>query len=256
MLNLANGIALAKIIGKKYDGEILYLDKDDKTKKDKDPYNTYFGKEFIIYGQLDPILNVKERSVSYIAGPSGSGKTTYAVNLIKNYKKIFPDKDFFLFSRTNHESDPAFKNMKINQVLIDQNLLDNPIDIEKELTGGCILLFDDCNTIQNDKLKKQIDNLIGDIMEVGRRMDITIIVTNHLVIPNERRIARTIMNEMQSLTVFPKSGSCHQISHALKTYYGLNKKQIENILSLPSRWVTINKNYPMYIIYEHGCFIL
>lgn len=256
MLNLANGIALAKIIGKKYDGEILYLDKDDQTKKDKDPRNTYFGREFIIFGKLDPILNVKERSVSYIAGPSGSGKTTYAVNLIKNYKKIFPNKDFFLFSRTNHESDPAFKNMKINQVLINENLLDNPVDIEKELTGGCLLLFDDCNTIQNDKLKKQIDKLIADIMEVGRRMDITIIVTNHLVIPNEKKIARTIMNEMQSLTVFPKSGSSQQIMYALKTYYGLNKKQIENILSLPSRWVTINKNYPMYIIYEHGCFIL
>ena len=61
---------------------------------------------------------------------------------------------------------------------------------------------------------------------------------------------------MQSLTVFPKSGSSQQIRYCLKQYYGLNNKQINAILSLPSRWITIYKNYPMCVLYEKGAFVI
>jgi hypothetical protein len=64
------------------------------------------------------------------------------------------------------------------------------------------------------------------------------------------------MNEMQSMTVFPKSGSAQQIKYALKTYFGLDKNQIENIINLPSRWVTIFKGFPQTVMYENGAFIL
>ena len=146
--------------------------------------------------------------------------------------------------------------MRVQQVKIDETILEHPINIETELVGGSILLFDDCNTLQNDKLKKQIDKLMGDIMEVGRKLDITIIITNHLVIPNERKMARTLLNEAQIITVFPKSGSTQQIAYALKTYFGLSKRQIDELLDLPSRWVTVYKNYPMFVMYEYGAYIL
>jgi hypothetical protein len=248
MLNFEDGRVIAKITGGRYNGKILYL-------TDKEKCRGCFA-SIEIKGKIEPLLNVDERTVSYIAGPSGSGKTTYAVELIKKYKKIFPDKEFYLFSRTNHENDPVFQGMDVNQVEIDEDLLDDPIDIETELNDGSVLLFDDCNTIQNDKLKKSIDKLMADIMEVGRKLDITIIITNHLVIPNEKKMARTVLNEMQVLTVFPKSGSVQQIKYVLKTYFGLDNKQMNYIVSLPSRWVTIYKNYPMCVLYEGGCFIL
>jgi len=256
MLNLNKGRPLAEINGGEYDGEILYLQKDDEQQYSDESSGDNFGSDFDTDGRLDSLLDITQRSVSYIAGPSGSGKTTYAMNLVKKYHKVFPEKEFYLFSRTDYHNDPVYQGMRINQVNINQDLLQHPIDVEHELTGGSILLFDDCNTIQDDKLKKNIDKLMADIMEVGRKLDITIIITNHLVIPNEKKIARTIMNEMQSLTVFPKSGSSQQIQYALKTYFGLNKNQIQQIIELPSRWVTIHKNYPMCVVYEHGCFIL
>jgi Cdc6-like AAA superfamily ATPase len=255
MLNLRDGRPLAQIIGGEDDREILYIDSENNPYESSD--SEELGTEYEIDdGILQPLLNVDERSVAYIAGPSGSGKTTYAINLIKKYCKIFPNKDFFLFSRTDYKNDPAYRGMKVNQVKIDESIIKEPIDIEKELKSGAILLFDDCNTIQDDKIKKAIDKLMADIMEVGRKLNITIIVTNHLVIPNEKKVARTIMNEMQCLTVFPKSGSTQQITYVLKTYFGLNKKQIQEILEIPSRWVTIHKNYPMCVVYETGCFIL
>jgi Cdc6-like AAA superfamily ATPase len=255
MLNFSQGKLLAKIVGGRDDRELLYLSTGNDDMSEESSIED-LTKAVEFDGKLIPLLDIDQRTVVYIAGPSGSGKTTYAVELIKNYKRIYPKKEFFLFSRTDYRSDPAFNGLKVQQVKIDESLIEHPIDIERELVGGSILLFDDCNTIQNDKIKRQVDKLMSDIMEVGRRMDITIIITNHLVIPNERKIARTVLNEAQVLTVFPKSGSSQQIKYVLKTYFGLTAQQIDEIISLPSRWVTIYKNYPMCVIYESGAFLL
>ena len=89
---------------------------------------------------------------------------------------------------------------------------------------------------------------MADIMEVGRRLNINIIITQHLICGNEKKLSRTLMNEMNYLTVFGRSGSTQAIKYCLKTYFGLIKKQIDEILALPSRWVTIKKDYPMAVI--------
>jgi hypothetical protein len=258
MFNLSKGIPIAKCIGGQFDSSLIFLDKEEKedwcdSDQDYDELGTVFS---IDDGKLEPRLDPYERSVNYIGGPSGAGKSSYAATLVRAYVKLFPEKPFYLFSRTNAKDDRAFEGLRPIQITINESLLTNPIDITKELQGGSILLFDDCNTIQNEALKKNIDKLMADIMEVGRKLDITIIITNHLIIPNEKKIARTIMNEMQSLTFFPKAGAAQQVTYALKTYFGLFPKQINEIMQLQSRWVTINKKYPNYVLYDHGCFIL
>lgn len=281
MLNFNKGRQLAIIKGGKFDDEILFLDTEDESEEEccnckkcsinckkkpcckkckkyvKDIIDNYKNNIFVINdGKLIPVMKDNERSVDYISGPSGSGKSTYAATLAKSFKLIHPDKDFYIFSRSNPKNDPAFKKLDFITIPIDESIVSNPIDITEELTRGCLVLFDDCNTIIDDKQKKAVDKLMADIMEVGRKLDIWIIITNHLVNPNEKKIARTIMNEMQSLTIFPKSGSSHQIKYCLKTYYGLNEKQINLILSLPSRWVTIFKTYPQTVMYDKGAFVL
>lgn len=281
MFSFKSGRPIAKIAGGKYNGEILYLKKDEEEMKcckckrcskkclikpcckkcnkylssseSEEDLGDYFE---IDDGKMIPIPKVDERSVDYIAGPSGSGKTTYSTNLARAFKKIYPEKDFLVFSRADIKNDPAFAGMRPAQVIIDESFVENPIDITKELTAGCLILFDDCNTIPDDKQKRAVDKLMADIMEVGRKLGIWIIITNHLVIPNERKVARTIMNEMQSLTVFPQSGSSQQIRYCLKQYYGLNNKQIDQILAIPSRWITVSRHYPMFILHEKGAFIL
>lgn len=249
MLQTESGRPIAKITGGPNDGELICI--DDTREDGADEITLLEGDAKSV-----PLLNYKERSVTYIAGPSGSGKSTMAANLIKDYLKVHPKAEFYVFSRTDTRNDPAFKGLKINQIKMDESLLNNPIDIEKELSERSILLFDDCNTIQDKKLKDYVEHLMSDIMEVGRKLGITIIMTNHLVIPNERKIARTCLNEMQSIIVFPKSGSSQQITYALKTYFGLTRTQINHILQLPSRWVEVIKSYPMTVIHEKGAYIL
>jgi hypothetical protein len=271
MLNFDRGRAIAIINGKEYNNEILYIDSEDKKccgcmrcsagcsyKKccRKCKYSSNLGRKINLRNsKLTPLPKINERSVDYIAGPSGSGKSSYAVNMAKIFKKVNPKSDIYIFSRTDIDNDPAFDGLDYHQVKIDESIITDPIDIT-ELNEGCFILFDDCGTIQNDKYKKAVEKLMGDIMEVGRKLNIWITITNHLVIPNDKKFARTIMNEMQTLTVFPKSGSAQQIRYCLKNYYGMNNSQIDYILNLPSRWVTIHKNYPMCVVYETGAFIL
>lgn len=251
MLSFADcGKPIAKI------GEDILSIKTENDYCSDDDSEDDIGDDYDTDDEVEPLLDFETRQVAYIAGPAGSGKSTMSVKMIKRFLKIHPDKQFFLFSRSSYKDDPAFNGMRVNQVMLDQSLLEQPIDITKELPGGAILLFDDVNTILDDKVKKAVEKLMADIMEVGRKFGVWIVITSHLVLPSEKKFARTVMNELHTLTVFPKSGSAQQIRYALKQYFGLSKDQIERIIQLPSRWVQISKSYPMYVVYEHGAYIL
>lgn len=247
MLNTKNGKITSIITGGDNAGKIIYIDEKLKT-----------GYDIITLdnGKITPLMNFQERAIYYVAGPSGSGKSTYASELIKNYIKVVPKSRVFIFSRTNYKEDPAFKNIKMYQIEINDDLLINPIDITTDIDENSILFFDDCNTIQNAELKKYIEGLMADIMEVGRKLKINIIITSHLINVNSRNLCRTIMNEMHYVTFFPKSGSAYQINYMLKNYFGLSKKKINEIMEIDSRWITISKNYPLYLMYEKGIMTL
>lgn len=213
-------------------------------------------KEFKTKDLILPFPDLTARFTEYIGGPSGVGKSTMASELAMKFKQVFPEKKIFIFSRTDAKKDPAYAKLNPIQIDITDDLITNPIDITNEISeDGCLIIFDDCGTINNIKLRKEIEKLICDILEVGRKLNANIIITNHLLIPNDKNFARTLMNETKMITVFPRSGS-QPITYVLKTYFGLTKKQIERIISLDSRWVRISKSYPMYVEYKNGAYII
>lgn len=252
MLNFQDGQPIATITSGKYKGEVIFLDHNAI----EDGQVEGCHKIDMRSHKLSPLLNTDARQVCYISGPSGSGKSYYASNLAKTYQKIFPDRDVYLFSRTDYKNDPAYVPLKPLQVNIDEKLIEEPIDIARDIQAGSLMIFDDVGTIRDDKIKKEVFKLMEDIMEVGRKLEISLIITNHLVNPNERKFGRTVMNELQSFTFFPKSGSAHQVTYCLKNYFGMSKKQIEEIMALPSRWVTVLKNYPQCVMHERGAYLL
>lgn len=205
-------------------------------------------------------LPVEGRSCVYICGQSGSGKTEKMLSLIKPYIKFFPNKKVFLFSRTKYTEDPAYKkyDIKPTQIMIDETLISNPIDITQELnqSEGSIVLFDDCATVQNDKLKNAIEKLIMDILEVGRKLNITCLITSHLIIGNSRPTSRVILNECNIWCLFPKSGSVQQAKYALKEHMGLSSQQVTRLMKLSSRCISIHKSYPNYIYSDKIAYIL
>lgn len=271
MLSFNKGRPLAKIKGGEFNNRIVYVRGDNNVCCNRCSEKCCRGKrccrkcerccditeEFdkikLEEGRMRPLPNVDTREILSINGPSGSGKSTFAANYVEVYNKLLPQLPIYLFSRK--DNDPPLDKLNPIRVPIDENLINNPIDVLTEFPGGAILIFDDVTTIYDDKLKKAVEKLMMDAMEVGRSAEVYLVITNHLVIPNEKKFARTIMNELQALTIFPKSGSSQQISYALKNYFGFNKQQIEKILNLPSRWVTVYKTYPQCVVYEKGCYI-
>ena len=88
---------------------------------------------------------------------------------------------------------------------------------------------------------------------MGRHYNITCISTSHII--TNYVATRTLINEAQSVVIFPKGGSFGQIRGFLERYMGFDKQLIEQIRLLPTRWVFIHKEYPQYIIYEKGAII-
>jgi hypothetical protein len=271
MLSLeAVGRPLAIVHGGSDDGEIIsvvtenkndihnygYEDEDDYYSDEGDNEDTFKEIEFDD-GLVVQLPNELTRDIVYIAGPSGSGKSTYASSYAQKYRKMFPQSQIYIFSRL--EKDPAFDGMfrpPPIRMKIDEALITHPIDVTQQLKGGCLVIFDDIDTIIDEKLKKAVIKLETDILEIGRHNKIYIICCSHLINGNDKKFSRTILNEATTITVFPKSGSSYQINYCLKNYYGLPKKKIDSILALDSRWITLIKGYPQICMYEHGIFVL
>lgn len=245
------GQPIAKIMSGKFKDEILSV-LDDETEK-----TTAMGTpELNLHTDtLVPLINPLQREVAYIAGPSGSGKSVYSSMLVKSFKAAHPEGEVYLFSRTPYKDDPAYVDIKPLQIELDETLITEPIDLA-EIKQDSLVIFDDTNTVPDEKIRKKLEELMADIMEVGRKLRIWIIITNHLVNPNERKFARTVMNEMQTFTFFPRSGSAYQIKYCLDKYFGMPKTTIDRILKLKSRWVTVKKTYPQCVIYKNGVFMI
>lgn len=201
--------------------------------------------------KIVPVVDPVSRQVFYIAGPSGSGKSHYAAEIIAVYKKLFPNNEVYVFCRDTQ--DPVIDKLGVTRVVINEEIYTDPIDITQGM-DDCLILFDDCDTIGDKKIKAAVDHLKNDIMEVGRKRNIYIIITSHLI--NKGHETKTVLNECHQLTLFPKAGSTYQSKYVLEKYVGLNKKQIDYLLKLPSRWVTIKRTYPQVCFYQHGCFML
>lgn len=257
MISLKSGKPVAIVKDGKYKGELVRIETNEaKIIPDKKSIT-------IQDGTLSIVPDINTREILYIAGPSGSGKSTLASSYIENYRALYPENDVYIFSRVGSDScidklnkfgpdGKGGKEIKITRVPLDDMIKD--IDIATDLKNS-LVLFDDCDTLQDKKIKDALSKIKNDILETGRHYNIYCVITSHLINSNEKKDTRVILNECHSLCIFPKCGSTYQIIYALKTYFGLNKKQIEKILNLPSRWVMLNKSYPQYVLYDKGCYI-
>jgi hypothetical protein len=281
MLSVSKGLPIAKIIGGAHNGEFVHIHTEERKPKqicckrhnkrclkrgcceycpfyyeeDNGSEEDDIGKEVKINdGIIEQIPNLETRECCYYAGPSGAGKSTLMAKYAKKYIKLFPDKEVYLFS--NKDKDPVFDEIKppIIRFPVNESLIDNPIDVNKELKQGGLIIFDDCNTFTDKKLKKAISGLMNQILEIGRSLGIYCLISSHLINQANREDNKTIFNEAHTVTLFCKTGNKYSRDYALQKYLGFGKKEINKIVNLPSRWVTIGKNYPEYVIHEKGVY--
>ena len=208
----------------------------------------YKFREFLFFYHMPNIKN--SRDCLYISGCSGSGKSHYAKTYIECYKKIFPKRKIFLFSKL--KEDPTIDTVKPIRIKLDNELLADPITPEELQNSLCV--FDDFDALRDGKLKNEIYGLIDEILFDGRHFNIHCIITSHMITNYKK--TRNILSEVNSITLFPQSISFKNANYLLRNYLGLKQKQIDIILNLPSRWVTVFIRYPKFVLFQNGCYFL
>jgi hypothetical protein len=228
--------------------ELLHNIYDDLNKEIEKKHS----KEIILTDFEDSleIFPARDSQRIYFAGPTGSGKSYNISQYLKNFKKIFPKKKIYIFS--DQPDDKLLDQYKPIRIMLNEDLIDDPIQ-PNELSDS-LVIFDDIDSIDNKKLKKQVETLRDTILKRGRHENIYCLVSNHQI--NEYKLTKEILSASSIICFYPKSGSSYSIKYLLKQYIGLNKQQIDKIMNLPSRYVCLNKCSPQYIIHEHGCYLL
>lgn len=209
-------------------------------------------------GHFEICPRTDTRELYYIAASNGAGKSTLAAEIATNYHRLFEDCPIYLLSRV--PDDKAFNKLEkakiVKRIIIDEDFAETPLDILQDIQGGAMVIFDDCDTFTDKNIVKRIDDFRLQLLELGRHNKIFGIFCSHLINGTNRNFTRTIMNELNRLIIYPRSGSIYQIRYALKHYFGLDKNKIEEIIKSKSRWVCIGKNYPQYVLTQTSCELL
>lgn len=211
-------------------------------------------KELKIYdnGVCFPLPRFNKTERAYICGQTECGKSYWCKQYLKKLVKVHPNKKIILISDVNE--DPELDDLKnITRLKLDDEL-ENKKPPKPELFKDSVVLFDDIDSIQNKKVYNMIQTLRDSLLRRGRHENISVLITSHLC--TDYKNTRIILNECNSITIFPRSGSSHGIKYLLKKYAGLDKKQIEKVFNLPSRAVTIYMYSPQYVVYDKGVYLL
>jgi len=194
----------------------------------------------------------KERSCRAVFGQAGSGKSYFCCQYIKEYIKLYPKRNIYLFTTITSDIGCLKDIKKIKIVELTEEFANDNIGVEDLKESLC--LFDDVDNIRDKQLKKKLFQTLNDCLQVGRKFKIEVLVTFHVATAgNDTKI---ILNEMSSVSFNPKTMGNRALKYLLDAYLGLDKKQIERLKKLDGRMVTVLKTYPKLVLSEKELYIL
>lgn len=199
--------------------------------------------------EISPIP-LEMHNIIFVSGPPRSGKT-YWVNMYATaYKKIF-ERDIFYFTR--NKSDDSLNEKVYTKILTSE--IERPIQMDDIENSLCI--FDDIEDSQHPLVTKYLYTLLDDITKNGRhagKAGISVIFCNQETTMYRR--TKTILSQMTEFVFFPNYTSKHSATYVLEQYLGLDQQAISYIYTLPSRWVSVRRIAPQYIISQHNIFLV
>jgi hypothetical protein len=224
----------------KYGNKIVSIADDEDTNDEIKTYEVIkntSGKKFEL---LPP---QEGRSVLYIAGASGSGKSYFTAQFLKKYHKKHPKNKIYVFSEGEH--DPAFDDLDIVRIPINDDLLNEPVQYNE--FHDCMVVFDDIDSLSG-KFKKYVYDLKNKLCKLGRKDEISIIMTSHS--PCDGVNTKSDLNESQ-IIVFFLNNFGRGNKYLCESYIGLNKEGIKKIRNLKTRSVIYLKTYPNIILSDN-----
>ncbi len=229
------------------------LDSDDelfqKFEEMQTKMNNRLKKEFeLSSGIIIPIPD-KDSERIYIAGKSGSGKSFFTAMYAREYNEMFPKRKIYIF--TKHDKEKAYKNIPHIEITCDDEMVKGEINVKDFYKS--LVIFDDCDHIQDKKISTNIRRFNNDLITTGRKYNIHTITLQHQLM--DYKETRNLLNEANKV-IFFNSASNYHVTRYLKVYVGLDPQQIKKITGLKSRWTMISLSLPTYVLHEHGIFLL
>lgn len=209
------------------------------------------GQQAALYHDLEmmPVPNPTRFDRIYISGPTGSGKTTWIGKYLDMLLEIQPNRKIIVFSDVALENDNILSKYPHVRIKLDEQLVEDPIEMAE--LNGSVVIADDIDSITNSKVKKAVFSMIDSILKQGSsKQKITLIVTNHAF--SDYQNTRNIIINCNFIVWFKGTPN---LEYSL-TRIGLDRKQIDTTTLLPGRYVCVHKNFPRYVVYTSGAYLL
>ena len=199
------------------------------------------------FDPADPLgIKTPLRLVQYVAASAGAGKTVYASALARRYARMWPDHPIWGVCKTDMSDDPAWEGVQIHQLPLEKTQGDLKA---KFGNTGCLLIVDDWDS-EEDSRRKMVLQLIKDVINLGRKMRISIIVTSHAI--TNYHETRDIISEAEYITLFPEATMPAHLYYMCVKKLGVTPEMFRR-LAKKGRWITIHTKAPMYILSEREC---
>jgi hypothetical protein len=192
------------------------------------------------------------RFVLYCSGGSGSGKSYFLANIAKEYRKMYPDRDIYLFSFVDALG-PYEGIENLFKIPLNRKFLEQEVDMNE--FESSLLILDDYDATDDKQLKAKIEFILNRLLTTGRHLKCSIAMTSHTNTDYKR--TRLILAESTHIVFYPQTASQKSLLYLLENYTNLSKPQIKNMIKLKStRWVMVHKSPPPFYITEHSIEIL
>lgn len=237
-----------------------YIKAKKKIESDNKTINLHDDSKFV------PLFDVnKQRAVFSICGASGSGKSYLSAQIIKEYMKIYPENEVYLFS--GKKQDEVLDRLGVTRIAITAELKES---IAEELTD-CLCMFDDIDTMlpveietqdakgRTKKIKVSLTDkartIRDKLLEIGRDIGVSMICLSHQLF--NYKATRTQLLESHYIVYFNQGTGRNHIKRFIDTFIGCEKDTRDKLMNVPSRWTLISmQTMPKYCLGETTCFTI
>ena len=161
----------------------------------------------------------------------------------------------YLFSRVGQDEslDSRLNQKYVTRIPLERELWDST-EFAPEDFADSITIFDDCDQIQDKKLRVKVQALRQNILETGRHANVSCLSTSHTI--QNGHESRPQINEAMAVVLFPRSSSVYHVTQFLLLYVGMSPAEVKWAFNLPTRWIFVRKQVPRFIAWEHGIKLL